>query len=233
MYELAALLKLVWIHRTYSGGDIFSAITFVKSAQGTAVDVGAHRGESALRIARLKPGWRIVSFEPNKDCEFFLRRVQAMLGSAFSFHLVGLASRTGAMTYYEPCVGAIPVRAEGTFFPQNLEGPAKARLGNRFKIHKREFPVRRMDEMNLAPDFVKIDVQGGELDVLRGAAETLRRFKPLLVIERNKTNECDVKSYLAELGYRVMDHETAIGLRISAAELGGDNIFLSESSATL
>jgi predicted RNA methylase len=56
-----------------------------------------------------------------------------------------------------------------------------------------------------APDFLKIDVEGGELEVLRGAAQTLRSARPRLIVE---THGHAVESAVAELliaaGYRVL-----------------------------
>jgi Methyltransferase FkbM domain len=54
------------------------------------------------------------------------------------------------------------------------------------------------------PDFLKIDVEGGELAVLRGAAETLRDRRPRLVIETHgHAVETAVADLLVAAGYRV------------------------------
>lgn len=57
-------------------------------------------------------------------------------------------------------------------------------------------------------DFVKIDVEGAELHVLRGMASTLARFKPVLLVELEPRLLCsfgvqadDVVSYLTSIGY--------------------------------
>jgi hypothetical protein len=50
---------------------------------------------------------------------------------------------------------------------------------------------------------LKIDVDGGELDVLHGAADTLQKSKCLLVIETHSLDlERDCIKYLQDLGYR-------------------------------
>jgi FkbM family methyltransferase len=41
----------------------------------------------------------------------------------------------------------------------------------------------RLDDLNPMPDFIKIDVEGFELYVLQGAIETIRKYKPWLLIE--------------------------------------------------
>ncbi|MCX7651411.1 MAG: FkbM family methyltransferase [Bacteroidia bacterium] len=53
-------------------------------------------------------------------------------------------------------------------------------------------------------DWIKIDVEGAELEVLEGAAETLRRFSPTLWIEIHDTWE-PVKGILTRFAYEVKD----------------------------
>ena len=66
-------------------------------------------------------------------------------------------------------------------------------------------PVRRLDDLlaepgSTPPDLVKIDVEGAETDVLRGAAQTLAKVRPILLIELHGTNEA-VAHLLSEAGY--------------------------------
>jgi len=68
--------------------------------------------------------------------------------------------------------------------------------------------VRRLDalveEGGLpAPDVIKIDVEGAEVDVLSGAIETLRRHRPRLVIELHGTNAA-VGDLLSGLAYKTV-----------------------------
>ena len=67
-------------------------------------------------------------------------------------------------------------------------------------------PTRRLDDYKLdAVGFIKIDVEGHELAVLRGASATIQRCHPSMLIEieeRYKLNSTrDVYNFLAGFGY--------------------------------
>lgn len=64
------------------------------------------------------------------------------------------------------------------------------------------------------PDIIKIDVEGWEIHVLRGAAETLKKYKPVLLIEFTASNleaagaSCaELASELTKLGYSIHEYE--------------------------
>ena len=39
-----------------------------------------------------------------------------------------------------------------------------------------------LDSLDLAPDFIKLHLEGAELDALRGARETIRRHRPIIAV---------------------------------------------------
>lgn len=50
-------------------------------------------------------------------------------------------------------------------------------------------------------DFLKIDIEGMEMEALRGAARTIDRHKPQMLIEKIKSNEQQLSNFLKALGY--------------------------------
>ncbi|MCS7269403.1 MAG: FkbM family methyltransferase, partial [Geminicoccaceae bacterium] len=60
-------------------------------------------------------------------------------------------------------------------------------------------------EASFAPELVKIDVEGEELLVLRGAERLLREVRPRLLIEVAETNAEPVTELLRAAGYRLFD----------------------------
>lgn len=74
------------------------------------------------------------------------------------------------------------------------------------KVFEVEVPTLRLDDLANEPvGFIKIDVEGHELEALKGARRILEQDRPALLIEAEERNRPDavkaVSSYLAELGY--------------------------------
>jgi hypothetical protein len=68
--------------------------------------------------------------------------------------------------------------------------------------------VRKLDSLELtACRLIKIDVEGMELPVLRGAVETIGRFKPLLYVENDRVDKSkDLMQFIDGLGYDMYWH---------------------------
>ena len=52
-------------------------------------------------------------------------------------------------------------------------------------LGKGTIPMHRLDDLNIPPlDYIKIDCEGYELNVLKGAGQTIKEHKPIIVIEQ-------------------------------------------------
>lgn len=62
---------------------------------------------------------------------------------------------------------------------------------------------KTLDSFSFVPDLLKIDVEGFEMNVLRGAIETIRKYKPRIIIETHSSQlEEQVKHFLKENNYK-------------------------------
>lgn len=63
------------------------------------------------------------------------------------------------------------------------------------------------------PDVLKIDVEGAELEVLKGAGTLMDRKRPVLLCEVSDTNAAEIAALLRERRYRIFDGEVSGSLR--------------------
>ncbi len=132
---------------------------------GVMIDVGAWYGPWSLRLARRAD--RLIAIEPTARHEV-LRKI--LPGNADVIHAAA-SDKSGT--------GELWTVGHGT----GTEGMSSMR---RREIHGRSLPVAliRLDDLDASDvRFIKIDVEGHELNVLRGAEETVRRDRPTLLIE--------------------------------------------------
>jgi FkbM family methyltransferase len=158
--------------------------------EGSVVfDIGANIGWHSVNISKLVPDAEIYAFEPVPRTFSFLERNIA-LNNASAVRAFNFGFSTGEETvafYYDPaCSG-------------NASSADLSQSGGAGRIDCR---VRRMDdfvkENRLQVDFIKCDVEGGELLVFQGGLETIARSKPIIFAEM-------LRKWSAAFGYHPND----------------------------
>ena len=172
-------------------------------ASGLLLDLGANIGQSALSVRKVQPGLRVVSIEANPACEPGLAMTRRLLGSNFSYRLLGVGAQAGDMPFYVPVRASRMLLEEGTFALASLQTAASvARLGRQghdYTLHTLQIPLLPVDALGLAPRVVKMDLQGLELPALAGMRQTLLRHHPALMLEVGDGQPA-VVAWLAALG---------------------------------
>ena len=70
-------------------------------------------------------------------------------------------------------------------------------------IIEHKVSVKRLDDYNFTDvDFIKIDVEHFELQVCKGAENTLKRCMPTVMFENKRNEASDCKHFLESLGYQ-------------------------------
>lgn len=163
----------------------------------TFVDVGANIGMIALH-ARAKVGaeGRVICFEPNPDCAQAIDEHMAMNGIVnVNIRRCALGVATGRLT--------LSLTSEHTGTATLATVPSAVR--------SIQVVVCIGDEelADVVPRVIKIDVEGFELQVLKGLEKTIVRHRPFIITElveehlnRAGTSVADVAGFLAQLGYR-------------------------------
>jgi FkbM family methyltransferase len=137
----------------------------------TVLDVGAHLGYFTLQAARrVGPAGRVLAAEPNPNTLPFLRA---------NIEANGVADR---VTIVERALGAAPGRAE--FYVSPAGDTSSLHAAGQAAHTPTSVEVTTADAAlgDVVLDVVKMDVEGGEVDVLDGMRETLARAAPGLVL---------------------------------------------------
>ncbi len=187
------------------------AVALVKRLVGegeTVVDVGADLGLYSLQLAELVgPGGRVHAFEPNPARHEALAALAAAQPNV-EIHPLGLSDHEGDGELQVPVERGAPIPPCGRLSapPAGAEGVSWRRTPVTLSTLDRELQAGAAEI-----SFVKCDVEGHELAVLRGAQRTLREFRPTLLVEiEERHSEAGVDATLAHLlglGY----HGWAIG----------------------
>lgn len=151
------------------------------------IDVGSNRGQSIDAIRLYHPAQPVVAFEPNA---ILAERLKRRLGDDPNLQLLvfGLSDADMDAPLYVPYYRNWLFDGLSSFDRASAEGWLNAETIAGFdpallRVEQLECRLRRLDDFNLTPAFIKIDVQGFERNVLMGGLETLKRCGPLLMVE--------------------------------------------------
>jgi len=168
------------LHRTVAPG----AIVF---------DVGANIGFFALLAARLAgPGGRVVAFEPVPEVAGYARA----------------AARSNALDDRVEIRTQAVGEHSGTAALHVVSEPSWSHLASRGRhpdtVATIDVEVVTLDGLldagEPAPGVIKLDVEGAEVEVLRGASRLLAEHRPALIVELHETN-AEVADLLEDAGY--------------------------------
>lgn len=147
-----------------------TVIAAVVPRDGHTVDVGAHAGDFVGELVRVAPNGRHLAYEPIPGLATGLRE---------QFPQVEV--REAALSDSEGTA-----RFQHVVNMPGYSGLRRRRLPRDARVQEIEVRVERLDDRlpdGFRPAFIKIDVEGAELQVLHGARETIRCWRPLVAFE--------------------------------------------------
>lgn len=157
---------------------------------GTAVDAGANSGFYTYRMAELFSN--VYAFEPIKKVT---RDLAAWKPKHVTLINAGLSSKRRRAELFIPVVRGRALFGWAGLAPGNHPA-AETHLREQVELYALD--QFRLDNVAL----VKIDVEGHELEVLRGARQTLARWRPVVLIELAERNAADVRKLFRALHYQ-------------------------------
>ena len=186
------------------------------------MDVGANVGAYLYTLENhLKPE-NIYAFEPNQQLFKRLKRLFPKV-NLLSFALSDVST---IAEFKIPVINGEKVHTRGTLQTSIKEKNEEKTILQKVEVKPLDDLVfddvyieqgrnAQTNQFNLNKlDFIKIDVEGNEMQTLRGAKKTIEKFKPILMVEmeqrHHKENLWTLISEIADWGYSInfLDRKT-------------------------
>jgi FkbM family methyltransferase len=197
--------------------DVQAALFHFLREGSVFVDCGANVGYfSVLAHGIVGPSGRVIAIEANPVTFRLLQRNLQRNGMKEAINCA-LATSSGEITLYMPATGDVysSLRTGGLVVGDNIQS---------FKV-----AGMTLDEIVASlglrsVDLIKIDIEGGELDVLRSAAEVVAKCRPVIICEYGTNtwpafgaSKSDLESLMRQYGYFIGRFDVETG-RVRAAE---------------
>jgi len=168
------------------------------------IDCGANIGVHTIEWAKLMYGWgEVLAFEAQERI-FYALAGNITLNNCFNARAIWAAvgEEDGSIQvpmpdYFAPSsFGSLEIRqTEQTEF-----------IGQKIDYSNDKTQATQLmaiDSLGLKRlDFIKIDIEGMEMEALKGAKNSISTLKPQLLIEKIKSNEQQILDFVKNLGYK-------------------------------
>lgn len=144
-------------------------ITRVCQSNKTFIDIGAHIGSILSEVLYIDPSIKIVAIEPiPAKVDSLKRRFPSI-----EIHNCALGNFSGQVPFF------VNIKESGY---SSLSKVASSQVGEIIEI---TVPIKKLDDLLSSNDVdvIKIDVEGAELNVLRGAIRILQKNRPTIMFE--------------------------------------------------
>lgn len=176
----------------------------IKRVEGsTVLDIGGFIGDSALVFSELNPS-RIITFEPvTENISLMKKTIELNRKDNITIENIALIDRIGKTSISISGSESSLVKTKPTEYNQTIE----------IETTTLDHYVNTNDIKNIS--LIKVDIEGAEQAFLKGAEQTIRRFKPILLISiyHNADDFFNIKPMIERwnLGYIFSIHKPTFG----------------------
>jgi FkbM family methyltransferase len=162
-------------------GGIAYINSSIKKGQ-TVLDIGAHKaGYLYFMLKQVGDQGKVFAFEPQSNLYQYLKKIQSLFKwENVTIEHLALSDSAGIVTLY---------------IPTNKVSNAASSPGATIVEHREQSTFSATESVstetldsyclrhNIQPAFIKIDVEGNELKIFQGGVETLKKYKPKIIVE--------------------------------------------------
>lgn len=176
-------------------------------------DIGSNIGLFSTMVAKQFPKSQVYAFDPDPVCYLALSETK-IFNRLENLHLmpVGLGERTGLLEFYFD-----PLNHGGHSFDEtNIQSGGKPIRSSLYSFRLDEL-MEKVDSPKV--DLMKVDVQGFEWQVLRGAQNTILKHRPVMLVECEHKYAVTAGDTIKQLFSGYTCETSDGGTRFNAAEL--------------
>lgn len=173
--------------------DLVEIVDRFVNERSVVWDIGANCGVLAFLSARAR---QIVALEADPFLAHLIQESVGLSGVPVNVVPAAAFSRRSLASFSIAC------RGRASNFLSEVGGNASSG-GERARITVPTIPLDDLLTSFDAPTFIKIDVEGAELQVLEGAGKLLREVRPVLYYEATDQTADECGRLLGDLGYRI------------------------------
>lgn len=164
----------------YSVKNIEPELIWIKDflpRNAVIIDIGANVGSFIYQLEKKLLPENIFAFEPNKKLFSRLKRIFPEV----EIHPFAISDTNGMLEFKIPIINGKKYNSRGTLIVNYRENDEEKHITEKVKVIK----LDDWEKINKFPklDFIKIDVEGNEMKTLYGAKETIKKHKPILMVE--------------------------------------------------
>lgn len=160
-------------------GGIVYILDSIKNGQ-TVFDIGAHKaGYLYYMLAQVGKQGQVVAFEPQSNLYKYISKLKTSFKwDNVSVEHLALSDKNGETTLYIPANKVKKGSSPGASVLADKN--SNNCITELVKIETLDSYCLRQ---NIIPDFLKIDIEGNELNFFRGAVTILQKYKPKIIVE--------------------------------------------------
>ncbi len=185
--------------------DYYGFKKLTQLSHGLFLDIGANDGKSARSFMKLFKKWRIYSVEANPLHKTSLQKLKKKYVN-YDFKIGAIGKPNSRLMLYTPIYKKMVIHSAAAIDLNQVKYQMKKQFRKQHILERMRYKETQthrihLDDLNLKPDIIKIDIEGMEHIALQCLEKTIQHNLPILLIEYNPNNYEHIKQLLFPKGY--------------------------------